>query len=237
MKNPFILFLLLVFGSPSFSQSGTSLQQARKEYQGDNYAEAIKLLETAAAEEPQNAQVPYLTGRAYMDMNNYKKAASFLEKAISMDSTKSNWMYECGLMYYAIPDYKRSLSFIKLAGDKGYKKTSDYLENLGNAYINTGDNEKGIETLNEVLKKKPEDPELLFQVAQAYYKIAKYQEAIDLWDRIFAQDKSNAEALYMIGLSYQKKGEKEKGQQICDKAIQMDPSLKSKRQQSGGGGL
>jgi tetratricopeptide (TPR) repeat protein len=241
MKNQIFsllfLLILLFFSHSSFSQATSSLQQARKEYQDDNYAEAIKLLEKASIEEPHNAQVPYLTGRAYMDMNNYKKAAAFLEKAIAMDSTRSNWIYECGLIYYAIPDYKKSLQYIKLAGDKGYKKTSDYLENLGNAYINTGDNQKGLETLNEVLKKKPEDPELLYQVAQAHFKTGKYQEAIDLWDQVLAQDKTNAEALYMIGLSYQKKGEKDKGQQLCDRAIQMDPSLRSKRQQMGGGGL
>ena len=149
----------------------------------------------------------------------------------------AQWQHECGLIYYAVPDYKKSLDYIVLAGDKGYKKTSDYLENLGNAYINVGQHQKGIEVLNEVLKKKPEDPELLYQVAQANYRSGKYQEAIDLWDRAFAQDKSNAEVLYMIGLSYQKKGEKEKGQQICDRAIEMDPSLRNKRQQSGGGGL
>jgi len=160
-----------------------------------------------------------------------------MEKAIALDSTKSNWIYECGLIYYAIPDYKKSLEFIRLAGDKGYKKTSDYLENLGNAYINAGQSEKGIEVLNEVLKKKPEDPELLYQVAQANFKSGRYQEAINLWDRVLEQDKTNAEALYMIGLSYQKKGEKEKGQQLCDRAIQMDPSLRSKRQQMGGGAL
>ena len=91
--------------------------------------------------------------------------------------------------------------------------------------------------LQEVLKKKPEDPELLYQIAQANFKSRKYQEAIDLWDKVLEQDKTNAEALYMIGLSYQKKGEKDKGQQLCDKAIQMDPSLRSKRQQLGGGGL
>ena len=236
MKNLVSLAFLFVFYS-SFAQTETSLQLARKQYQEDNYAEAIKLLAKAAEEEPQNAQVPHLTARAYMDMNNYKKAAAFMEKAISMDSTRSNWIYECGLIYYAVPDYKKSLDYIVLAGDKGYKKTSDYLENLGNAYINVGQHQKGIEVLNEVLKKKPEDPELLYQVAQANYRSGKYQEAIDLWDRAFAQDKSNAEVLYMIGLSYQKKGEKEKGQQICDRAIEMDPSLRNKRQQSGGGGL
>ena len=34
----------------------------------------------------------------------------------------------------------------------------------------------------------------------------------------------------MIGLCYQKKGEKAKGQQLCDKAIEMDPSLASLKQ-------
>jgi tetratricopeptide (TPR) repeat protein len=242
MKNPLfstisILLFFLLFSGLLFSQSTSSLQQARKEYQEDNYAAALKLLEKAAIEEPQNAQVPYLMARAYVDMSNYKKAATFLEKAVAMDTSRNNWMYELGLVYYAIPDYKKSLEYIKLAGDKGYKKTSDYLENLGNAYINAGQHDKGIEVLNEVLKKKPEDAELLYQVAQANFKSGKYQDAINLWDRVLEQDKTNAEVLYMIGLSYQKKGEKEKGQQLCDKAIEMDPSLRSKRQQMGGGGL
>jgi hypothetical protein len=51
-------------------------------------------------------------------------------------------------------------------------------------------------------------------------------------------DKENASALYMIGMSYQKKGEKQKGMDICDKAIQMDPSLaKNKQKMEMPGGL
>ena len=234
MKN--LLSLAILFISfASLAQTESSLQLARKQYQEENYAEVLKLLAKAETEEPQNAQVPYLMGRAYVDMNNYKKAAVNLEKAIAMDSAKSNWMYELGLIYYAIPNHKKSLEYILLAGEKGYKKTTDYLENLGNAYVNADQQDKGIEVFNEVLKKKPEDPELLYQVAQANFKSGKYQDAINLWDRVLEQDKSNADALYMIGLSYQKKGEKEKGQQLCDRAIQMDPSLRTKRQQSGGG--
>ena len=236
MKN-LVPIALMCISLHSFSQTESSLQLGRKEYQEDNYAEAIKYFNKAAIEEPNNAQVPYLTGRAYLDMSNYKQAAAYLEKAIAMDTTRSNWMYELGLIYYAIPDFKKSLHYIQLAGDKGYKKTNDYLENLGNAYINVNQVEKGLEILDQVLAKKPEDPELLFQVAQANFKVGKYQDAIDLWDRVLAINTENAEALYMIGLSYQKKGDKQKGQQLCDKAIQMDPSLRSKRQQMGGGGL
>jgi hypothetical protein len=34
----------------------------------------------------------------------------------------------------------------------------------------------------------------------------------------------------MIGMSFQKKGEKEKGMALCDKAIQLDPSLQNLKQ-------
>lgn len=232
-QNLLFLFLFAISQCVS-AQSETSLQAARKFYQEENYAEALKQLEKAAAEEPSNAAVPYLSARAYVDMSNYRKAATYMEKAIAMDSTKPHWLYECGLIYYAIPDNKKSLAFILLAGEKGYKKTNDYLENLGNAYLNAGQHDKGLDVLNEVLKKKPEDPELLYIIAEANYKTGKYDQAINLWDQVFRFEENNAEVLYMIGMAYQKKGEKQKGQQICDRAIEMDPSLRSKRQRMGG---
>ena len=74
-------------------------------------------------------------------------------------------------------------------------------------------------------------------VAEAYYYKGKYQLAIDYWDQVMFYDKNNASALYMIGMSYQKKGDKEKGQFLCDKAIELDPSLaslKQKKQMPGG---
>jgi tetratricopeptide (TPR) repeat protein len=199
-------------------------------YEQENYGEAVKHLQTAAKEEPTRAEIPYIIGRSYLDMSNYKQSSGFFEKAIALDSSKTNWIYEAGLVFYAIPDYKKSLTYIELAGAKGYKKSNDYLENLGNAYINVKEYDKGIEVLEEVLKKKPTDQELIYQVAQAYFKAKKYQEAIDMWDIALGLDKTNANVLYMIGLSYQKKGEKQKGQQLCDKAIEMDPSLNSLRQ-------
>lgn len=234
MQKILLSLLLILPAIISFSQAGTALQTGRQQYQDENYAEALKSFNKAASEEPDNPQVPYLTARTYLDMSNYRQAAAYLEKAIAMDSSRSNWIYECGLIYYAIPDYKKSLRYLILAGDKGYKKTNDYLENLGSGYINVNEYEKGLEILKEVLKKKPSDPELLYQIAQAYFKSGKFQQAIDHWDQVLTIDKNNAEVLYMIGLSYQKAGDKQKGQQLCDKAIEMDPSLRSKREKRGG---
>lgn len=229
-----LLFLLVFISNIAIAQTETSLSRGRKAYSDENYPEALKLFTQAAIEDPNNAQVPYLTGRIYLEMSDYKKSAEYLMKAISMDSTRSNWIYELSLIYYAMPDYKKSLEYMLLAGAKGYKKTNDYLENLGNAYVNAKQYNEGAEILNEVLKKKPNDKELLYQTAQAYYNARKYQEAIDTWDVLFGLDKTDAEVLYMIGLSYQKKGDKQKGEQLCDKAIDMNPSLKNRRQQMGG---
>lgn len=234
MRKILLSICLLMPAVFLYSQTESSLKAGEKQYQEENYAEAIKYFNKAVVEEPNNPRVPYLIGRAYLDMNNYRQAAAYLEKAIAMDSTRNVWMFELALIYSSIPDYKKSLQYFLLAGEKGYKKTSSYLENVGYAYNNLGQYDKGLELLKEVLEKKPADPELLYQVAQTYFHLGKYQDAIDHWDKALAIDKENAEVLYMIGVCYQKMGDKQKGQQLCDRAIEMDPSLASKRRRMGG---
>jgi tetratricopeptide (TPR) repeat protein len=199
-------------------------------YEEGNYGESIKLLTQAAKEDPKNAEVQYMLARSWADQQNYKQSIPFFQKAIDLDTSKNNWIYELGLIYYAIPDDKNALKYILLAGEKGYKRDNDYLQNLGIAYLNSGNLDEGVNILNEILKRRPSDLNILNMVAEAYYDKGKYQLAIDYWDQCLTYDKQNASALYMIGLCYQKKGEKAKGQQLCDKAIEMDPSLASLKQ-------
>jgi tetratricopeptide (TPR) repeat protein len=199
-------------------------------YEEGNYGESIKLLNQAAKEDPKNAEVQYMLARSWADQQNYKQSVPYYQKAIDLDTLKNNWIYELGLIYYAIPDDKNALKYILLAGEKGYKRDNDYLQNLGIAYLNSGNLDEGVNILNEILKRRPSDLNILNMVAEAYYDKGKYQLAIDYWDQCLTYDKQNASALYMIGLCYQKKGEKAKGQQLCDKAIEMDPSLASLKQ-------
>ncbi|MGB8193854.1 MAG: tetratricopeptide repeat protein, partial [Chitinophagaceae bacterium] len=202
----------------------------RSHYEDENYGESYKYLQAAMKDDPANAEIPYLIGRSFVDMSNYKMAVQFFDQAIAKDSTKANWFYETGLTYFAIPDAKKAIQYFEQAIAKGYKTTNDVLENLSNAYVEAGQPQRGIELMTKLLEKKPADMELLWNVAEAYYKTGKYAEAIEHWDRMLYYDKNNAKPLYMIGLSYQKKGEKEKGQQLCDKAIELDPSLKNLKQ-------
>src|SRR5215471_8405152 len=205
-------------------------------YDRENYGEALKYLNEAANDDPKNAEIPYMIGRSYADMLNYKLAIPYYQKALDLDATKYGWEYELGLICYAQNDNKNALKYIKEAGDKGYPKDNGYQQNLGIAYIDAGDFNSGIGLLTDLLKKRPSDLSLLDMVAQAYYDNKKYDDAMNYWDTLLGYDKTNASALYMIGMCYLKKGDKAKGEQLCDKAIEMDPTLamyKQKRQMPG----
>lgn len=200
------------------------------QYEQDNYGEAIRTLNEAAKEDPTNADIPYMIAHSYADMMNYKQAVTWFQKAIDLKPDQNYWIYELGLICYAMHDDKNALKYILLAGEKGYKRDNDYLENLGIAYLNVGDLDQGVAILGEILKKKPSDLNILNMVAEAFYYKGKYKEAIEYWDQVMYYDNNNASALYMIGMCYQKKGEKSKGQHLCDKAIELDPSLASLKQ-------
>lgn len=199
-------------------------------YELENYGEGLEYLNAAFAENPKDARIPYMIARAYVDMSNYRFAARYYQKALAIDTTNARWFYEMAMVYAAIPDDKTAVSYYELAAEKGYKIDNDYLENLSVSCVLSGQPEKGIELMLKVLEKKPADLELLYNLAEAYYKTGKYQQAINYWDKILYYDKQNAKALYMIGMAYQKKGESSKGQLLCDKAIEMDPSLANLKQ-------
>lgn len=196
-------------------------------YELEDYGHAFSYLPSAAMEEPQNAEIPYMIARAYVDMNNYRPAIPYFQKAIALDSSKAQWIYECALVFATIYDDQSAIKYYDLAASRGYKKDNDFYENLADSYISAGRPEKALQILQDILVKKPADLELLNSIGFTSYQLKKYDQAIEYWDRILQYDKQNGRALYMIGMSYQKKGDTEKGKALCDQAIALDPSLKN----------
>lgn len=194
-------------------------------YEDENYGKAFTYLEAAAKEDPLNAQIPYIIAVSYVDMSNYRKAIPYFHKALATDSNNARWYYETAMTYSAIPDDKTAVIYYEKAAAKGYKIDNDYLENLSVACILSGQPERGLQLMMDLLEKKPADLNLLYNIAETYYKIKDYPKAIEFFDKILQQDNSNARALYMMGMAYQKKGEVTKGMKLCDKAIELDPSL------------
>jgi tetratricopeptide (TPR) repeat protein len=208
----------------------TAFYIGKSYYEKEDLGNAIKYFGFAAKEDPANAEIPYTVARAYADMQNHKEAIPYFLKAIEL-KPDPRWIYETALIYYAVPDEQNSLKYMLMAGEKGYKQDNEYLQNLATAYTNAGKPNEAISLLKGILEKRPTDINIINMLAESYYDNKKYDEAIAYYDKLLQIDAKNAEAMYMIGMSFQKKGEKQKGQSICDKAIQLDPSLQSLKQE------
>jgi tetratricopeptide (TPR) repeat protein len=206
-------------------------------YEKENFGSAFRFLDAAYKEEPQNAEIPFLFARSFVEMSNYKMAVKYYQEAIALDSSKVSWIYELGMAYQAVPDDKAAVPIYELAIAKGYKMDNDVMENLSSAYIAACVPEKGIAMLEKMLEMRPADLDLLYFMGDTYYRMGKYDQAITHWDKILSYDKQNARSLYMIGMAFQKKGDTKKGQAICDKAIELDPCLTVMRKEKQGAGF
>jgi len=199
-------------------------------YNLEDYGKAVIFLQKAIIKNDKDGESAYTLGRTYLELENEKSAIPQFQKAIALEPSRNAWMYELGLIYYNQEDYKDGLKYFNMAGDAGYTKTNDFNENVGFSQIYTGDIQNGMKALDEIIQRKPNNTELLNNIARAMYDTKHYDEAISYYEKLLTINPKDARSLYMAGMTFQKKGNKEKGEKLCDKAIEMDPSLASHRQ-------
>jgi tetratricopeptide (TPR) repeat protein len=202
-------------------------------YNGEDYGQAIAGLKKVLAKFPGDAEAYYTLGRSYLELEEYKNAIPYYQKAVELDTTKNVWMYELGLICYNQDQFADALKYFKMASAAGYSSSNDYLENIGFAYLYTHDIENGMKNLSIILSRKPNNIELLTDIAQAMYQAKQYDNALVYYQKLIELNPKDSKALYMAGITFQKQGQKEKGQAICEKAIAMDPSLAEKRHKKG----
>jgi tetratricopeptide (TPR) repeat protein len=206
-------------------------------YELEDYGNAVKTLQGVIAKNPADAEAHYTIGRSYLDMEEYKTAIPFYTKAVALDSNRNTWIYELGLQLFNLSDYKGAQTMFLKAIDKGYPKSNDFNENLGYCYIYNGEFDKGEKILLEIQAKKPGNKDILRDLAEVYYQRKLYDKSLDFCQRLLEMDKNDGKALYQAGMCFQKKGQTDRGQQMCDRAVELDPSLASLRQKKMNAGL
>ena len=199
-------------------------------YQQEDYPAAVKALQLAINQNSNDAEATYTLGRTYLDMEEYKKAVPYYEKAVKMDPAKNSWMYELGLLYYNNNDYKNAVNAFDAAAANGYVQSNDFNENLGYACLYSENYEKGEKLLLGIWTRKPGNKDILRDMAEILYQKKQYDKSLSYCQKLMELDGNDGKALYQAGLCFQKKGQKDRGEKMCDKAIEIDPSLNSLRQ-------
>ena len=199
-----------------------------------DYDNAEKILVKLAKTSPNDAEIMYTVGKVYMEMELEQKAIYYYQKAVALDATKPVWMFELGMLYFVTDNYKNAVIFFNKATALGFTQSAEFTENLGYAYLYSGDFEKGEKILLTMHNKKRGDKDIMRDLAQAYYEHKMYDKSLEFCQKLMELDIKDGKALYQAGMCFQKKGDVERGAQMCDRAIELDPSLRSLKTKRGG---
>ena len=127
-------------------------------YQRKDFGRAATFLGTATSLSPNNAQALTLLGRLGLQQEDYKGAAATLEKAVAADS--ESWQAHSYLAdaYLRTQRYEKARDQAQLALDKGKNGASPAQLVLGQALVNLGQRQEGIQALQNFLQTSPKNP-------------------------------------------------------------------------------
>ena len=227
----------------TLAQKCTSCPNAEKiiamsNFHLENFELAIKGLLSYSKKNPADAEAFYMLASSYLGTEQNKEAAKYYQKAIELDASRVNWMNELGILYYEMNDFKNAVIYFNKAKEKGFPPSASFIENLAYSYVYSGDFATGEKMLMDQWAKTPGNKDILRDLADAYYERKLFDKSLEFCQKLLEMDMKDAKAMYQAGMCFQKKGDKDRGQGLCDKAIEIDPTLASMRkQQMMGAGL
>jgi len=141
-------------------------------FQKNDYEKASTYLSTATALSPQNAKALTLLGRACLERKDYATAQSALERAVASDA--ESWLPHDLLAdaYFRQKNYGKARDEAQVALAKGKTEASPARLVLGEALINLGLDQQGIQELDTFLQESPSYP----MAGQVHRLIAEVRE-------------------------------------------------------------
>jgi tetratricopeptide (TPR) repeat protein len=109
------LLLFLAVQVPAGRAQESLLAAAGKAYEGANYAEAIRILNAAAAKESNDAEIQLLLTKAYLGAEEYNAAVKSGEKAVALNPNSSESHNLLGKAYGEKADHSSFISAYPLA--------------------------------------------------------------------------------------------------------------------------
>lgn len=115
----FCLFLLFFPVAAAFPQTNNPLlEQGIKQYQAENYEEAIDILEKVRAEDPKSSLAAFFLGMAYKQAVIYDKAAANLEDALKQKPAVKEALVEYVNILFLLGKLTEAKKWIKVAREQ-----------------------------------------------------------------------------------------------------------------------
>jgi putative inorganic carbon (hco3(-)) transporter len=189
--------------------------------------EGIKTFEVAEKLDPYNADNFYISGRAYFvlslsDPSLLDKILDVENKALIIDPKYAEAYYIIGIVKERKGDLKTAQQMYEQAIEIN-PELSDTIGALSNISIKLGQTNKLIETFNKFLKKYPNNPLFMENLAIVYARNNDLRNAYRVYKEMVEADPKNVHAMVNAAFMSARLGDVKTAKDLFESAIMLDP--------------
>ena len=158
----------------------------------------------------------------YIEKKHYQDGIIILEGMLKGAPASSELNYVAGIAYDGLKNNEMALKrFLKVQPD------SQFYENaaiqIAYLYQESENVDKAIAYLTEVIKRRPENPELYLYLGSFYEETEKLDEAVSVLKRGLQIDADNVRLHFRLGVVYDKWGRKEDSIEQMKTVVRLEP--------------
>jgi len=170
-----------------------------------NYTSALIDLTEANKLDPDNPEIIYNLGRAYMGKKRPDLAEPILQRAIMLKPNYSAARNDLGVVYLELKRWDNAIQEFKIVKDDlFYENSENAAINLGLAYLGKGDYPKALEELRTVAVMNPRNPVVRLSLGRVMFAMGKSEEAIIEYNRALEIYRDYGAVFYYLGQAYLK---------------------------------
>ena len=188
-----------------------------------NPYKAVAYYQRAVINSPEDFNLQYKLGRAFMNVENYQKAYDVFMMIRYKDSTNVVYNKQLGLAALRIGKTDQAIDLFESVLASNPNDFNTY-QNLILLYMKNDDTVQIVRTSDRGLYFLPENPAILLRGANSLYNLAEYEEAKPFYERYLSRNDSALEVLKNYGITLYFCKEPEKAISLLEKYFYQIPN-------------
>jgi tetratricopeptide (TPR) repeat protein len=188
-----------------------------------NPIKAITFYQRAIHYSPEDFNLKYKLGKAFINAEDYQKAYDFFMMLRYKDSTNVVYNKQLGLMALRTGKINQAIELFESVLEYNPNDFSTYM-NLISSYSQIKDAVHIVRTIDRALYFFPENSVILLRGANSLYAIAEYEEAKPSYERYLAKNDSTLDILKNYGITLYFCSEPEKAISLLETYFYRDPN-------------
>ncbi len=191
------------------------LSKAIEVHQSKNFSEAEKIYKKLLKTHQESYELNRHLGILYQDIGKTPDSFEYFVKCIKKNPNGFEAYNNMGTSYVLVKDYQLAVKCF----NKSVSISNDYLpaiNNLANLYSRRGDGENSLKYAKILMKKDPENPNVISTYAKALILNHEIDMAINLMEVLVKKNNNNEEFQLNLATAYRESGQFKKSKKIVD---------------------